>query len=149
MTSKKPRTTSPAQPRGRTTKTKAVVPGPDTTAPTPADVGPRPAPDAPSATEASTAKIPDTGERRGKSTPRPSGLTAAMQVLADAGEPLSARQIVDRMFAQGLWATGGKTPHATIYAAIHREIAEKGEAARFTKVERGKFKLNPTQEPPY
>ncbi|MCC7409530.1 MAG: hypothetical protein IT442_15810 [Phycisphaeraceae bacterium] len=141
MTSKKSRTTSPAQPRSRTAKSKTVVPGPDAAAPTPADVGPRPATDAPSATEASTAKNADTGERRGKGTPRPSGLAAAIQVLAGAGEPLSARQIVDRMFAQGLWATGGKTPHATIYAAIHREIAEKGEAARFRKAERGRFTL--------
>ncbi|MCC7409525.1 MAG: winged helix-turn-helix domain-containing protein [Phycisphaeraceae bacterium] len=149
MASKKPRTTSPVQPRSRTAKPKAVVPGPAAAAPTPADVGPRPAPDAPSATEASTAKAPDTDERRGKGTPRPSGLTAAMQVLAGAGEPLSARQIVERMFAQGLWKTDGKTPHATIYAAIHREIAEKGTTARFAKVERGKFTLAAGQQPPY
>ena len=31
------------------------------------------------------------------------------------------------------------TPEATLYAAIIREIAAKGKAARFRKVERGLF----------
>ena len=70
-----------------------------------------------------------------------SGLDAAATVLADAGEPLGAKQMVEQMLAKGLWSTGGKTPHATIYAAIIREIADKGDAARFRKVERGKFTL--------
>jgi len=41
---------------------------------------------------------------------------------------------------QALWTSpGGKTPHATLYSAIIREIALKGKEARFTKTERGKF----------
>jgi hypothetical protein len=54
---------------------------------------------------------------------------------------MTARQIVDAMLTRGLWSTSGKTPHATIYAAIHREIADKGPDARFGKVARGKFSL--------
>ena len=68
-----------------------------------------------------------------------SGLDAAAQVLADAGEPLDTKTMVERMLEQGLWATTGKTPAATIYAAIIREIGKKGDAARFVKAERGKF----------
>jgi hypothetical protein len=34
--------------------------------------------------------------------------------------------MVDRMLATGLWQTGGKTPSATLYAAISREIKAKG-----------------------
>ncbi len=68
-----------------------------------------------------------------------SGLDAAAQVLADAGEPLDAKTTVERMLAKGLWETAGKTPPATIYAAIIREIAKKGDASRFRKAERGKF----------
>jgi hypothetical protein len=49
--------------------------------------------------------------------------------------------MVERMLATGMWTTGGKTPAATIYAAIIREIAAKGDQARFRKVERGKFTL--------
>ena len=33
----------------------------------------------------------------------------------------------------------GATPHATLYAAIAREIKVKGKDARFVKTERGKF----------
>ena len=69
------------------------------------------------------------------------GLDAAAQVLADAGEPLNTKDMVDRMLAKGLWSTGGKTPAATIYAAILRECATKGDQSRFRKTERGKFEL--------
>jgi len=72
---------------------------------------------------------------------KPSGLDAAAQVLGEAGEPLNAKEIVDRMLERKLWSTGGKTPHATIYAAMIREIAAKGSDSRFRKVERGKFAL--------
>ncbi len=71
-----------------------------------------------------------------------SGLDAAAKVLADAGTPMRAREIVDAMLAKGLWTTGGQTPHATIYAAMVREIAAKGDAARFKKVDRGLFAFN-------
>lgn len=81
------------------------------------------------------------GGSRGSRGSRGSGLDAAATVLADADEPLTARQIVDAMLARGLWSTSGKTPQATIYAAIHREIADKGPDARFRKAERGKFSL--------
>ena len=86
-------------------------------------------------------KKADTGERRAKGPNRPSGLDAAAKVLAEAGEPMSCKTIVERMLAQDLWQTKGKTPQATIYAAIIREIAAKGDKARFRKTERGKFAL--------
>ena len=68
-----------------------------------------------------------------------SALSAAAQVLAEAGEPMGCKEMVERMLAKGLWKTNGKTPAATIYAAIIREIAARGEKARFRKVGRGKF----------
>ena len=90
--------------------------------------------------KATVAKKRDTAKRRGNSGKRPSGLDAAAKVLAEAAEPLNAKEIVERMLAKGLWKTNGKTPAATIYAAIIREIA-KGDPSRFRKVERGKFEL--------
>ena len=54
---------------------------------------------------------------------------------------MGTKEIVERMVAKGLWKTKGKTPAATIYAAILREIQRKGDSARFRKVERGKFTL--------
>jgi len=42
--------------------------------------------------------------------------------------------------AKKLWTPGkGKTPEATLYAAILREIGAKGGQARFKKVDRGLF----------
>lgn len=71
-----------------------------------------------------------------------SGLDAAAKVLADAGEPMRAKAIVDAVIGGGLWKSGGKTPHATIYAAMIREIAAKGDASRFRKTDRGLFAYN-------
>jgi hypothetical protein len=73
---------------------------------------------------------------------KPSGLDLAAKVLADAGEPLKAKQIAERAIAAG-WKTNGKTPHATLYAAMLREIAKKGDAARFRKADRGLFEAGP------
>jgi hypothetical protein len=72
-----------------------------------------------------------------------SALDAAAQVLAEAGEPMNTRQMIEVMAAKKLWTSpGGKTPHATLYSAILRELNEKGKDARFTKTERGKFAAN-------
>ncbi|GMU83737.1 MAG: hypothetical protein AMXMBFR47_36070 [Planctomycetota bacterium] len=71
---------------------------------------------------------------------RISALDAAAQVLKDAAKPLKATEMIVAMAEAGLWESpGGKTPHATLYAAIIREIAAKGSEARFRKVERGQF----------
>jgi len=79
------------------------------------------------------------GQRKAK---KPSGLDAAARVLAEAGEPMTCRQIVEVAFEKGYWKSGGKTPHATVYAAIIREIAAKGKESRFKKVDRGRFASN-------
>ena len=73
---------------------------------------------------------------------KPSGLDAAAQVLAEAKEPMRCKDMVETMIAKGLWSSSGKTPHATIYAAIIREIAGKGDQARFKKTDRGLFTIN-------
>ena len=92
--------------------------------------------------QATKTKKPNTGQRRGPRAKRASGLDAAAKVLGEAGEPMSCKAMVEKMIAQGLWQTKGKTPQATIYAAIIREIAAKGDKARFKKTDRGKFILN-------
>ncbi|MHC4983597.1 MAG: winged helix-turn-helix domain-containing protein [Planctomycetota bacterium] len=56
-------------------------------------------------------------------------------------DPLNTGEMVKRMLERGLWKTNGKTPAATVYAAIICEIATKGDKARFRKVDRGKFTL--------
>jgi len=86
-----------------------------------------------------------TGAKTGATGGNLSGLDAAAKVLEEAGEPLDCKTIVERAFAAGYWKSEGKTPAATVYAAIIREIAKKGEASRFRKVERGKFAF--TEQP--
>ncbi len=71
-----------------------------------------------------------------------SGLDAAAKVLAEAKEPMNAKAMVETMLASGMWKTGGKTPQATIYAAIIREIAAKKGESRFKKTDRGLFTVN-------
>ncbi len=68
-----------------------------------------------------------------------SGLDAAARVLTDSGKPMRCKEIVERVFARGLWKTGGKTPAATINAAMIREIRDKGKQSRFRKAGRGLF----------
>ena len=71
---------------------------------------------------------------------RVSALDAAAQVLAASMVPMRAKEMIAAMEAKKLWTSpGGKTPEATLYAAIIREIAAKGSAARFKKHERGVF----------
>jgi hypothetical protein len=71
---------------------------------------------------------------------RVSALDAAAQVLAASDVPMRAKEMIIAMEAKKLWTSpGGKTPEATLYAAIIREIAAKGTAARFKKHERGVF----------
>lgn len=85
-----------------------------------------------------TAKTPKTDKPARKT----SGLDAAAKVLADKGEPMRCGDIVETMINTGLWETNGKTPAATIYAAMLREIQTKGAEARFKKTDRGLFTLN-------
>ncbi|MGE3110140.1 MAG: winged helix-turn-helix domain-containing protein [Phycisphaerales bacterium] len=70
---------------------------------------------------------------------RVGGLDVAAQVLARAGKPMTCKEIVGEMLEKKLWTTTGKTPEATIYAAIIREIAARGRESRFKKTARGTF----------
>jgi hypothetical protein len=56
------------------------------------------------------------------------------------GEPMNCKEMIEAMAAKGYWTTpGGKTPHATLYSSIAREIRDKGKESRFKKADRGKF----------
>ena len=74
---------------------------------------------------------------------RVSAIDAAAQVLAGTKEPMNCMALVEAMATQGLWESpGGKTPSATLYSAIIREIATKGKDSRFAKKDRGMFAAN-------
>jgi hypothetical protein len=72
-----------------------------------------------------------------------SAIDAAAKVLSETGDPMDCRTLVATMASKKYWSSpGGKTPHATLYSAILREIVVKGKDARFKKTERGKFAVN-------
>ncbi len=71
-----------------------------------------------------------------------SQIEAASKLLANAKEPMNCKSMVEAMLAKGLWKSpGGKTPEATLYASIIREIAIRGKESRFKKADRGTFAL--------
>ena len=90
-----------------------------------------------------TAKKADAKKTPAKATEKKlSAIDAAAQVLGESKEPLNTKEMVEAMSAKKYWTSpGGKTPHATLYSAILREIRKKGDDARFRKVERGRFTL--------
>jgi hypothetical protein len=107
--------------------------------------GGKAAADAPQA--AQTAKPAPKGKKAKEPKPetpkRLSALDAAAQVLAKSKEPMSAREMIAAVVKAGLWTSpAGKTPDATLYSAIIREISAKGADSRFAKVARGRFASN-------
>jgi hypothetical protein len=71
-----------------------------------------------------------------------SALAAAARVLAQAKEPMSCPELIAAMAAQGYWTSpGGKTPAATLSAALQREIVVKKQQARFQKTGPGRYAL--------
>ena len=69
-----------------------------------------------------------------------SAIDAAARVLAETGAPMGCKELIGAMAGKGYWMSpGGKTPDATLFSAIAREIAMKGDLARFTKAGPGRF----------
>jgi len=87
----------------------------------------------------------DTGEPGATGGKKLGLVSAAILVLEDAGADaaMNCHELVKQATERGLWQPrAGKTPANTLYAAILREINDKGEASRFRKTDRGKFALN-------
>jgi len=69
-----------------------------------------------------------------------SALDAAAKVLAETGQPMSCKEMIEAMAQKGYWSSpGGKTPASTLYSGITKEIATKGKESRFKKTDRGRF----------
>ncbi|HEY7312933.1 MAG TPA: winged helix-turn-helix domain-containing protein [Gemmataceae bacterium] len=132
-----------AEPTQQATETAASATGP--AAAEPVSPIPEPAQGQPDrATPDVTAEMPVQSRRR-KTPAAPkekklSALDAAARVLAEVGRAMSCQEMIAAMADKGYWTSpGGKTPAATLYSAILKEITTKGAASRFVKKERGKF----------
>jgi hypothetical protein len=112
----------------RTTKKSKKVTTPKDKTPTPKGRTPK----------APKANPPQT---KGEDQPRQrSALDAAAQILQETGQPMNCQQMIAAMAAKGYWTSpAGKTPAATLYSALLREIKLKGSQARFHKTARGHF----------
>lgn len=73
-----------------------------------------------------------------KSSGRMSALEAAARVLAETKKPMSCAELVVQMQTRGYWQSpAGKTPAATLYSAILRDL--RNTPSRFQKTGRGRF----------
>ena len=100
---------------------------------------PRATPATPAATPEPAAKQPGSAKERTKSD-KLSALDAAAKVLAESGQPMTCKEMIEAMAAKGYWTSpAGRTPEATLYSSILRELKTKGNESRFTKTARGKF----------
>jgi hypothetical protein len=69
-------------------------------------------------------------------------LDAAAKVLGEARRAMNCKEMIEAMAAKRYWTSpAGKTPAATLYASITKEIGTKGKESRFVKVDRGQFAL--------
>jgi hypothetical protein len=96
------------------------------------------------ATDAAESKEPkETKQTKPATKKKLSAVDAAAKVVGEANEPMNTKQMIEAMAAKKLWTSpGGKTPWATLYSAILREINVKGKESRFKKIERGTFAAN-------
>jgi hypothetical protein len=117
------------------------------------EIPPETPPAPPTATTAEPSPAaPDGGSEPARSKPakrslpaaakpgKPSALDAAARVLQEAGRPMTCPEMIAAMAERGYWSSaGGKTPAATLYSAILRELQTKPGTSRFIKTARGKF----------
>jgi len=67
-------------------------------------------------------------------------LDAAHKILQGRTKPMTTKELVATARERNLWTSpAGKTPEATLSAAINTEISKKGKDSRFEKPEPGKF----------
>src|SRR5262245_36644668 len=94
----------------------------------------------PKVAKKATAKQPAKAQAEPTAKKQLSALNAAAQVLVENGGSMNTKELIEAMAAQKLWESpNGKTPAATLYAAILRELTTKGTDSRFKKTEPGKF----------
>jgi hypothetical protein len=98
----------------------------------------------PTRADAKSAPVKKKAARPSRDVPpkKLSALAAAARVLAESKQPMSCPELIAAMATHGYWTSPtGKTPAATLSAALQREIVVKKEQARFQKTGPGRFAL--------
>ncbi len=97
--------------------------------------------EAPMVVKLALANTPKSEEAGDTTEKKLSAIDAAAKVLAEARKPMNCQELIGVMAIQNYWISpGGKTPAATLYSAILRELA-RGDESRFVKTGRGYFTL--------
>jgi hypothetical protein len=71
-----------------------------------------------------TSKSPKKGKSKktkeaGAETKKLSALDAAAKVLAETGQPMACKEMIEAMAQKGYWSSpGGKTPASTLYTVV-------------------------------
>jgi hypothetical protein len=82
------------------------------------------------------------GQPKARGEMKMSCLDAAAKLLTETGQPMTCQELIAAIAAKGYWTSpAGKTPQATLYAGIVREMRTKKERARFRKMAPGRFAL--------
>jgi hypothetical protein len=80
------------------------------------------------------------GRQKANVEKKMSCLDAAAKLLTETDQPMTCQELIETIAAKGYWTSpAGKTPEATLYAAIVREIRTKKHQARFRKNGPGRF----------
>jgi hypothetical protein len=79
------------------------------------------------------------------SSRRLGAMGAAIKVLEEIGKPMTAEQLIQKMSSKGYWMSHARQPAQSLKTHMLREIQRKGEAARFQRVGKLKFKLRSSQ----
>ncbi len=98
----------------------------------------------PARPDAKTAQVKKKATKPSAAVPalKLSALAAAARVLAETKKPMSCPELIAAMTAHGYWTSpAGKTPAATLSAALQREIVVKKDQARFHKTGPGRYTL--------
>jgi hypothetical protein len=120
------RAKGPAQAKGRPQPTAIATPAPQASE--------TPAPSA----EPRTANR--CGPQQAPGAKKMSCLDAAAKLLTETGQSMTCQELIAALAAQGYWTSpAGKTPQASLYAAIVRELRTKKDQARFRKIAPGRF----------
>jgi antitoxin (DNA-binding transcriptional repressor) of toxin-antitoxin stability system len=100
-------------------------------------------PSTPKATKAASGRnVGQQGAPKPPTAKEGSLMAAAINVMKAADKPMRPADVVETVLAKKLWTSKGKTPGATLAAAIMREIARKGSLSRFKKTGPGLYALN-------
>ena len=91
---------------------------------------------------AKTESVKKTKATAEPSTKKMSAIDAAAKLLAETNEPMNCKQMIEGIATKGYWTSpGGKTPAATLYSALIREITQRKAKSRFKRIAPGKFAL--------